>query len=194
MKKKFGFALLVFGVAVLSAFGTATFMATTQVQRIGPFWRSVATYDSLTALQAGGRVVIAHNGEASDSLRIGQVVFWSDTNEVSVSATLADYNKIAGVVVGGASTDMQAGTAISDTSTLAAVPGARVIVLVQGRTWVLNDANGAITIGQRIIPSDATQGRAEVITTAIDSNFRAIGKAVVGSAASKAILTEVNIK
>lgn len=185
----------IIGLTVFAALVSGfTLFANTQVHLIGPFWRSSSSFDSLTALQVGGNVVIAINGESTDSLRVGMVAFWSDTNKVSISATLADYNKIAGVVVGGASTEMQAKDAITDTSALAAVPGARVLILKQGRTWVLNDAAGAIAAGERVIPSDATQGRTEKITTAIDTNYRAIGKAVVGAAASKATLVDVVIK
>lgn len=182
--------LLVLGIVLMvSAF---TF-GQSYVQVLGPFYRSNAGFHTLMAGQAGGRVVYAVNGEATDSLRVGQVVYWSDTNQVAHSSTLAAYNTIAGVVVGGASTSMQAMTAITDTSTLAAVPDALAIVLTQGRTWVLNDGNGAITIGQRIIPSDATSGRSEVVTSAIDTNYRVIGKAVVPAASGTATLADVNI-
>lgn len=182
--------LFVLGIILIASAFT---LGSSYVQTIGPFYRSAAGFNTLMAGQAGGRVVYARTG--TDSLRVGQVVYWSDTNKVATSTTLAAYNTIAGVVVGGELTGMEAQTAITDTSDLATGVSSTglAIVLTQGRTWVLNDANGAITIGQRIIPSNATAGRAEVITSAIDTNYRAIGKAVVGAASGTAILTDVNI-
>lgn len=178
------------GLFVLTVVGFTA--ASLDVQTIG-FYRA-PVYSSTAGGQAGGRVVFARTG--TDSLRVGQVVYWSDTNTVATSSTLAAYNAIAGVVVGGSATAMQALNELTDTSTLAttATSTSTVIVLTQGRTWVLNDANGAIAVGNRIIPSNATAGRSEIVTSAIDTNYRVIGKAVVPAAAGKATLTDVNIR
>lgn len=180
-------------IALVSGF---TIFASSQVRRIGPYWVSSNAYDSLTGGQVGGNVVIAINGESTDTLTVGMVVFWSDTNEVSVSATLANYNTIAGVVVGGKLTSDLAKDASGDVGTAAAAPGQRVILLKQGRAWMKLGQNAAVIAGRKLVPSDSVQGSVDTMLTAavIDTHYRYIGRNIKAAGAVSAILVDVNIK
>lgn len=183
------------GVLVLLVIATAAFtsvvVTTANVQRIGPHYTSSAAWDSAAGNQAGGRVVYAL---AADSEKIGDVVYWSGNNAVSKSATLANYNAIAGVVVGGARQSMRPSYVAADVGTLAATANQRIIILKEGRAWVQNDTvTGGITAGTRIIPS-LVAGKIKAASTAIDSAGRVLGRIVVGGAASTTVLADVVVK
>jgi hypothetical protein len=193
MKKGY-IALLAFGVVMLSAFSAA--MVTSQIQRIAPFQISSAPWDSLTGGQVGGRIVQTINGD-SDTLYVGDVVYWSDSNEVSKSATLANYTTIAGVVVGGAITGVNFGHITStDVGTRAAATGQRVYLMKQGRMWMQSSNNAAWISGRRVLPSDSIAGRLDTALTAavIDTFYRTIGRTVGAASALGVVAVEVNIK
>lgn len=177
----------------------ATFkFATVQVELSAPFMASANPWDSLTAGQVGGRVQIANVGGTTDTLLIGDVVYWSDTNRVTKSATLANYNAIAGVVVGGARLTpiMSAAIASTDVGTVAATTGQRVWILKQGRMWMRSSQNAVVIAGRRVIPSDSIAGRWDTTLTAqvIDSAQRMIGRTVTATAALAVGLVDVNIR
>lgn len=185
-------ALKVLGIVIaglmLTAFGTLL-VTTVPVRVLGPFYTSPVAFSATTGGQIGCQVQYY---VADDSSRIGQIVYHSDNNEVKPSATLADYNKIAGVVVGGTRTNMQASVSVADTSTLAATAGQNVIVCVRGRFWVLDSA-GADAPGVMLRPS-GTAGRAAAALAAIDSNSRNFGRVIDTMLAGKAGLVQINVK
>lgn len=176
-------------IGLLSGFAAYLVVTTVPVRIAGPFLTTPVAFDSATGSQIGCQVQYYI---ASDSSRIGQLVFHSGHNTVKPSATLADYNKIAGVVVGGTRTNMQASIAVADTSTLAAINGQRVIVCVRGRYWVLDSAGGD---GPGIIlrPS-GTAGRAAAALAAIDSNSRNFGRVIDTIIGGKTGLVQINVK
>lgn len=191
MNKLKRFMMLSLGVAAVlatAAFSVPSLVTTVGVRIVGPYFTSPVAFDSTSANQVGGRVQYYL---AADSCRIGQVVYMSSKNNVKPSATVADYNAVVGVVVGGTRTSMQASIALADTSTLAATIGQRVIVLKQGRTWVLNSAAG-IGPGIQVIPT-TTAGRMGARTTAIDSLRRIFGKMVDTAVSGKAALVDINV-
>jgi hypothetical protein len=184
--KKFKLGLLIAAVATLTAAVT-----TRSVAKIGPFFTSTIAWDTTTGGQPGGDVRIYL---AADSLKIGDVVYVSAANTVAKSATLANYNSVAGVIVGGSRQSMNASHVAADVGVLAGTANQRVIVLKRGRAWVTNDANATLAAGALVIPSDATAGRIEVKTTAIDSSYRVLGKVPVGGAVNTVILLDLNVK
>src|SRR5678810_561659 len=102
--KKLGLILFIMSV---SAF---TILTTTykQVKTLGPYYNTTEKYSASLGGQAGGEVRIFLNGV--DTLIVGDVVYISANNTVRKSATLANYNKVAGVVVGGTKTNMSGAT------------------------------------------------------------------------------------
>jgi hypothetical protein len=189
MKKVFALAALVFCAGLLGA-GTAM-VTLSPVAKLGPFFASSAPYDSATAGQPGGRVVFAL---AADSEKVGNVVYYSADNKVSVSGTLANYNTIAGVVVGGTRTSNRASRAAADVGTLAATANQQVIVLKQGRTWIpVDTATGGLAAGVTVMPSLIT-GKARAKPAYLDSLNRVYGKIVVGCAASATCLADINVR
>ena len=193
MKKYLGlglFALMVSGFSLTALFATA------QLDRRGPFIVSTVAPDSLTGAQVGGFVQHTIAG-TSDTLLVGDVVYWADTNKVKKSATLANYSMIAGVVVGGALIDRnRAHTASTDVGTQAAAPGQWVVILKQGRTWMKSSNNAAWIAGRRVLPSDSIAGRLDTSLTAavIDTFYRLVGRTVGAAAALGTVLVDVNIK
>lgn len=192
--KKFKFLLAIGLVAVSAAFTTYVAATYYSVGRFTPYYTSNAAWTTSAPGQAGGRVNTYIVGTA-DTLKFGDVVWLTGVGDsVHKSATLANYNTIAGVVVGGQRMSGGAGIAASDSGTIAGTAGQYVYVLKQGRAWVNNDANGTIAGGVSVIPSDATAGFVETRTTAIDTLFRTIGRVVVSTAASKFMLVDVNVR
>lgn len=178
-------AILTFAVVLVAA------AAYRSVQRIGPFFTSTVNFDSTAGGQVGGEV---RTYLAADSLRIGDVVYISAANTVAKSATLANYNTLAGVVVGGARQNMNASIDTAGVSVLAATANQRVVVLRRGRTYVTNDANATLSAGALVIPSDATAGRVEVKTSAIDTAYRVVGRVPIGGAVNTKVLIDVNVR
>jgi hypothetical protein len=181
---------LLLGVVLLcSGFALAV---TTSIARNIPFFTSSLAYDATTGGQAGGQV---RYYVAGGTLLVGDVVYFSAANTVNKSATLANYNAIAGVVVGGTSLGSGvASVAAADVGTTAATVGQTVYVLKQGRTWVANDANATLSAGALIQPSVTTAGKVVVQASPIDSLYRNIGRVPIGGSASTTVLADINIK
>lgn len=191
MKRFIPLVLIVLCAAFVGGVGAIAVVKTGPVARLGPFYTSSAAWDSATGLQPGGRVIYFIS---ADSEKIGDVVYISSVNHVSKSATIANYNAVAGVVVGGARVSMLASIQAADVGTLAATANQRVIVLRQGRTWVKADAADSLRAGALIQPSTTVAGAAMNKGSALDSLYRVIGKMVTTGAASATALAEINVR
>lgn len=191
-------SLIAMVLAVASIAATNTYFQTQTVARIGGYWTTSVQYDSLTGGGAGGRVFMAIAGGTTDSLLAGDVVYWSDTNKVTKSATLSNYSRIAGVVVGGVRTSppLAALMASSDVGTLVATSGQRVWVVSSGRAWMKSSQNAVMIAGRILLPSDSIAGRVDSNLTAsiVDTFSRRIGRSVTAAAALSTVLVEVNIR
>ena len=196
MRKYLGMISMVVAVAALTAFGTANF-ALTQIQRMSAsYWSPATAPDSLTGAGAGGRFHYAIVG-TTDTLKAGDVVYWADTNKVKKSATLANYNEIAGVVIGGAITgSAKAYNASGDVGTNVAAPGQVVLICKTCRVWMRSSNNAAWISGRRLLPSDSIAGRVDTALTAavIDSMHRFVGRSVSAASALGVVLVDVNIR
>jgi hypothetical protein len=190
-------AFVVLGLFMLAtaAFTTYNLVTTMAVTRFGPFFNSQVAFDSLTGGQPGGMVRIAIVG-GTDSLKIGDVVYWSDTNKVTKSATLANYSMIAGVVVGGIRHSNRTSIAAADVGTVTAIAGQQVVICKVCRTWMQSSNNAVLIAGRRILPSDSIAGRFDSSLTAsvIDTFYRMIGRTVTAAPALGTALVDVNIK
>jgi hypothetical protein len=193
-KLKAFLGLALFAVAV-SGFTTAM-LATMSVTRFGPFFMPQTAFDSLTGGQPGGQVRVYIVGGTTDTLLVGDVVYFSDTNKVTKSATLANYNRLAGVVVGGTRTDNRAAVTASEVGGSAGTSGQRVFVLKQGRTWIRSSQNAVIIAGKTVLPSDSIAGRFDTTLTAavIDTQHRILGRTVIATAALGVGLIDVNVR
>lgn len=193
--RKPGIILGAFTALILTAFTTSMFLTTVPVRVLGPFYTTPVAWDSTNALQVGCHVQY-YLSATNDSARIGQVVYISSKNTVSHSATLANYNAIAGVVVGGTRTSMQASYVVGDTSTLVATTGQRVIVCDEGRAWVLVDTGPGVAPGLLVQPSvrAGSAGRITTKAATLDSLFRLVGRTVDTAIAGKAVLINVRIR
>ena len=118
-------------IGLVCAAGLVAFMSLQPVSRIGPFFTTTTAWDTGGGGQTGGYVQF-YKVKATDSLKIGDVVFLKDsgtlTQTVSKSITIANYNSLAGVVVGGTRTTMQAYNDSGVVGTLAGTGGQTVIV------------------------------------------------------------------
>lgn len=179
-------------VVLVSAFTSYLAVTTASIVKFGPFYASNNAFVGVSGGQVGGRVQYY---AAGDSVAIGDVVYIATADSVKRSATLANYNKLAGVVVGGTRTGGSAASiAAADVGTLAATQGQTAYVLKQGRTWVANDANATLTAGALIQPSVTTAGKVVVQAAIIDSLYRNVGRVPVGGLASTSVLADISIK
>lgn len=196
-KRVLGF-IAVFGLVAATSAATTSMLVTQSIARIGGYWTTSVQFDSLTGGGAGGRVIIAMVGGTTDTLLAGDVVYWSDTNKVTKSATLANYSMIAGVVVGGQRTSppLQALMSSSDVGTVVATTGQRVVLCKQCRAWMKSSNNAAWIAGRRVLPSDSIAGRLDTSLTAsvIDTFYRMVGRTVGAASALGTVLVDVNIK
>lgn len=193
MKRTFApiVALLVF----LASTGAALFVASySKAVDTGPYTISRTSFDATTGGSAGGDVVWFKNG--ADTLLVGDVVYISANNTVRKSATLANYNTIVGVVVGGIKTSSRVQSTIPGASDTAAYANSRVLVMRRGRYWVKIDSGQGYAPGSVIIPSSKAGegGKVTAKTTAIDSFYRAIGKLVDSGITSTRILAEISVR
>lgn len=180
----------VFGLVLATAF-TSYFATVIPIKQVGPYYASSTAFDSTNSGQVGG---VVKTYLAGDSERVGNVVYVSAKNTVSRSATIANYNAIAGVIVGGARTSMQAALSLSDTSTLAGIAGQKVLVLERGRAYVLIDDQTGFAPGLQVIASASVSGRIRTRTTAIDTFFRVLGKTIDTAVTGKAVLVDVRAR
>lgn len=188
--------LIGIGLAVFAIAATSFHFITGYTPRqIGAFYYSQANFDSATAQGIGGVVKIYLVG-AADTERVGNIAYLSSANTVKHSATLTNYNAIAGVVVGGAATGMQASLALADTGTIAGIPGQQVLVLERGRTYVLADTQAGFSPGTQVLPSikSGMGGRLNARLTTIDTFFRIFGKTVDTTVSGKAVLVDVRVR
>lgn len=186
---------VILGFVLLTGFTTYAAITGSYPRQAGPYVYAQTPYDS-TNINGIGGIVRVYMVAAADTERIGNVVYVSAKNTVTHSATLANYNALAGVVVGGASTSMKASTAVGDTSTIAALPGKQVLVLQSGRAWVLADTGAGFAPGTAVIPSSksAMGGRLAARTTAIDTFNRVFGRTIDTTISGKAVLVDVRVK
>lgn len=195
LRKKAGLTLGLFAALIVSAFSATMFLTTVPVRVLGPFYTTPVAWDSTSALQVGCHVQY-YLSASNDSARIGQIVYISAKNTVAHSATLANYNAIAGVVVGGTRTSMQASYVVGDTGTLVAVTGQKVIVCDEGRAWVLVDTGPGVAPGLMVQPSTRSGmgGRLTTKAAPIDSLFRTFGRLADTAIAGKAVLVNVRVR
>lgn len=195
IRKKSGLLLGAFAALILMAFSANMLLTTVPVRVLGPFYTTPVAWDSTSSLQVGCHVQY-YLSATNDSPRIGQAVYVSAKNTVSHSATLANYNAIAGIVVGGTRTSMQASYVVGDTSTLVATTGQRVIVCDEGRAWVLVDTGPGVAPGLAVQPSTRAgmAGRLTTKAAPIDSLSRVFGRLVDTAIAGKAVLVQVRVR
>jgi|SRR5678809_221714 len=187
--KKLGLLLFVMAVGAFTAF-TTTYK---QVKTLGPYYNTTEKYSASLGGQAGGEVRIFLNGV--DTLIVGDVVYISANNTVRKSATLANYNKVAGVVVGGTKTNMSGATSAPAATDTAATAGQQVLVLTTGRAWVRVDTVAVgIPAGTLIQPSIYVAGKVMAKAASIDSLNRVIGRMIDSGGLSTQALAHINVK
>lgn len=181
-------------LAIVGAIGglTAATMAYSNVTGIGTFWRSTAPYDTARGWRIGGETRVYR--DSTDTLLVGDVVYLSRSNTIHKSATLANYNTIAGVVVGGTVTGMQGArdsANVGDTATLA---HGTVLVLKCGRTWIKPDSG--LSPGAQLLPSTATAGQAHarIAAAVVDTFNRAYGQLVDSGVSGVASLANICVR
>lgn len=189
MKRSFAFvALLLLSISATAIVSTSY----KPLARIGPYYTTTDKYDATTGGQVGGYVTIYKNG--ADTLLVGDLVYISAQNTVLKSGTLANYNTLAGVVVGGTKTNMRGVTSAPAATDTAAYAGQPVLVLSEGRTWVKVDTTtGGIAAGALIMPS-LVSGKVKAKAATIDSLFRVVGRMIDSSAVSVPALAHISIK
>lgn len=183
-----------FMLAMIVATSAFTALVTTYrpVQRIGPYFGSSNAYSSTTGGQVGGYVEIYK--DTVDTMFVGEVVYLVKKNVVTKNATLANYNTLVGVVVGGTKTNMQGVTSAPGATDTAALANQNVLVLRYGRTWVRVDTvTAGIPAGALIIPS-LVAGKVKAKSTAIDTAYRVIGRMLDTGIASTQVLALINVK
>lgn len=188
MKRSFALVVLLFSVAATTFVATTTFRPP---QRLGPYFTSTEKADTATGGAPGGQVRIMKNGV--DTLFVGEVVYFDKNNRVRKGTTLTLYNAIAGVVVGGTRTNMQANTTAPVATDTAAYANQQVIVLTEGRTWVRNDAAGTLTFGQLLQPSTNIAGSVMAKIASPDSFYRSPGRMIDSVLASGYGLAHVSV-
>lgn len=119
---------------------------------------------------------------AGGALNVGDAVYLSDTGTVNKSNTPANYQKFAGIVVGGKQTSFECITRRNDVGIAAAATGEIVLVQYTGRALCVADAavaknalvtQGATTAGRLDDSASATQG--QIIGTSIEAAGAAAG-------------------
>lgn len=174
---------------VIVATAATKYAAETDLRFLGPFFTTPMSFDSTAGGQVGGAT---RTYLAGATLVVGDVVYLSGDNTVNKSTTLADHEKVVGVVIGGRSTSMRAKLDSTDLGTTAAVVNRPVIVLRAGRTWIRTGAvtglgGDTVRAGIRCKPSTGTAGRVSPATTAL--TIAAGGVAVTSTAANGAIVS-----
>lgn len=124
---------------------------------------------------------------AATTLLIGDAVYITAVDsvggQVDKSATAANYQAAAGIVVGGESTYMQVGTLSTDVGLTAATSGKRVLVQVNGKAWGI--ADGTVAVGAPVgVGAAGAAGRLEDTTVASAGQTigTSLGAGTVGAA------------
>ena len=193
MRKLLPLVLMIIATASVTAGAMFFTTSYSQVQTIGPYTTSKIKSDTATGGAAGGDIRIYKNGV--DTLIVGDVVYISANNTVRKSTTLANYSTIAGVVVGGTSTNMAAVTSTpAATDTAAKGATAKVLVMARGRTWVRIDAAAGIAPGSLLLPSTTVAGKVKGFGTAIDTFYRSVGRLIDTGIVSTQVLAHISVK
>lgn len=146
-------------------------------RRIAPSgapWILAGASDPSDVLSPGGIVRIF---TAAAALLIGDCVFMSANGTVDKTATTGTHVRAVGIVVGGTATGMTCSDDPADFNVVqAAAANDRVIVLIQGVSFVIADAAMA-TVGTPLAPSTTVAGRVRpaVLGTGADDG-KHIGK------------------
>jgi hypothetical protein len=194
--KRFKYLLVPLAFVLTVAMTSAVTMAVGQLYpavRIGAYWTTNIAFDSTNVGAVGGQVLPYLSG---DSSWIGDVVYISAKNTIKHDTILTNYNNVAGVVVGGTRTSMQATADSGSVGSLAATNGQRVLVLTKGRAWVTLDTQPGAPPGTLMFPSNRQGQRGRVVkrTTAIDTFYRALGRIVDTGVLGTKRLINVSIK
>lgn len=191
MRKRSIFGLLALVVAV-SAMTTAS-LAVVGVYRIPTgFMTPVTTWDSTSGGQAGGLVFQVLAG-SNETLKVGDLTYWKANNSVGKSATLADYNAVAGVIVGGQSLSGSgvANDSASVGTTACAGTGKKCWLLVRGRAWM--KTADSVYFGSQLIIG-AVAGTVKRRAASLDSLNRIFGKANFTIDSGKKVAVNVNVR
>lgn len=128
------------------------------------FGQNFLPVGSNNGIEAGGECMIC-KADASQTLLLGDVVYWSDAGEVSKSATQALYQKFAGVVIGGARTNFQAVLDEGQVGLMTvATDGESVIIQTTG-VALAKLAAGTTIVAPQIVGVGTTSGRLITVAT-----------------------------
>lgn len=183
-------ALVALAMSVAAIAAVSFIGVTYPLSSVPIFYQSSNAWDSTTSGGIGGEVKVFL---ADSTVRVGSVVFISSRGHVKGSATLADFNATAGVVVGGDSTSMQIPLTIADTGIVAAKVNNKVIVMTRGRYWVLDSALNSHVIGGQIRGSGLNQ-RAALKPAALDSLSRVFARVVDTTGTGSTVLAQINVR
>lgn len=189
-------AMILLVVGFTGARASSFMVTTTGVKNLGTWITVGQCADTLTnAPSCGvGGFVKYFVAKSTDTLSIGDLVVIDTNNVVTKTATLASFNKVAGVVVGGRTVGMGGSIVAADVGSRAALPNRPVLICTLCRTWVaLDTTTGGVTAGGLLGPS-AIAGKVRPKTLVLDSLYRVIGRAVNGGAISTSILADVRVK
>lgn len=191
MKRKL-FTLAALAIAILSTAAWDSYLASyVNTTKIGTFFTTSAAFDSSTEGMIGGETRIYK--DSTDTLLVGDVVYLSRANTVHKTTTLASYNAIVGVVVGGSNTHMQGANSTANLGDTACFAHGRVLVLKRGRFFVKVDSAG-VAPGLALIPSTSLAGAAKARTTAIDTFFRVYAMTLDTAIAGSAVMVDIAVK
>lgn len=182
-------------VLTIAAFSSGVLVTTVPVRVLGPWFTTPMPFDSTNINQVGGHVQFYN---AADSVWVGQIVSFASVNKVKTVSTIDSTNRVAGVVVGGTRTSMQASIARGDSSTLAAIAGQRVIVMDFGRYWILDSAGAKIPgslVRASLGGTRLARGRISLATAnVIDTFYRVVGRLVDTSLGGTNALVQIHVK
>lgn len=188
--------LLALGVGIIGVTASSVLVTSYQsIAKLGPYFTTTVGYDTATGGMPGGLVHFYKVGTGTaETLFVGDVVYLSANNTVLKSATLANYNTVMGVVVGGTKTNMRAVTTTPGVTDTAAYVNQTAIVLSCGRTWVRFDAAAGTPPGTLIQPSVTVSGKATAKAAPIDSLYRVIGRLVDTGIVTTQVLANIAVK
>lgn len=185
---------LVVALAVLSI-AAVTFVAQPKYNTtlIGTYWATSQRFDSTKGGGIGCRVEVYNAG---DSEWVGDLTYLSAINTVKHDTVLANYNSIAGIVVGGQRLGMLSYADSTSVGTLAATSGQRVIICYDGRAWTTHDTTATTLPGTQIIPSNrqGQRGRYGSRTTAVDTFNRIFGKGLDTGLTARRTLVRITVR
>jgi len=145
-----------------------------------PFTRRI-TSDAPSDLGSVGGDILPFTAAAA--LNIGDAVYISAADTVAKSNTPANYQKFAGIVVGGKATYNQVGTLSTDVGVAAAATGEIVLVQRSGKAWVVADA--AIVAGALLTQGATTAGRVDDSASATQGQIIGLALQAATNAADK---------